>query len=172
MDELAESLEIRPGRASDVPGAMQILKACIDAMRGEGIDQWDEGYPDRATLESDQAGGHLHVATIGGRCVGLVVVDDRQPEQYAAVAWQFRQGPFAVVHRLAVHPDFQSRGLGRFLMAGAEAVATGLGFRVVRLEALAANPAALGLYDTLGYARRGVVQFRNRDFICFEKSVG
>jgi ribosomal protein S18 acetylase RimI-like enzyme len=55
------------------------------------------------------------------------------------------------VVNVAVHPARQGRGLGRALLAHAEAVARGAGYGEIRLLTNAAFAANLALYGRLGY---------------------
>jgi RimJ/RimL family protein N-acetyltransferase len=54
-------------------------------------------------------------------------------------------------------------------MEFAEQRAARAGYRAVRLDAFSGNPAALRLYDRLGYRRCGTARFRGRGFVLFEK---
>jgi len=57
---------------------------------------------------------------------------------------------------VAVHPGWRRRGLGRFLVAHALGRGSRAGAAVARLEVRAGNQAALSLYESLGFRRRGV----------------
>ncbi|HVO10749.1 MAG TPA: GNAT family N-acetyltransferase [Vicinamibacteria bacterium] len=57
---------------------------------------------------------------------------------------------------VAVHPGWRRRGLGRFLVSRALGRASRAGAAVARLEVRAGNLAALSLYESLGFCRRGV----------------
>jgi ribosomal-protein-alanine N-acetyltransferase len=74
------------------------------------------------------------------RLVGLVIAERN--------AWT-NEGLIAT---LAVHPDFQRQGLGRRLLAEAEAR---LNTPRVRLTVRASNVAAIALYEQAGYRRAG-----------------
>lgn len=66
------------------------------------------------------------------------------------------------VNYLAVAPPAQGRGLGRRLMAAAEAALAGLGCAKVNLQVRAGNAAARGFYEALGYRRDAVVSYGKR----------
>lgn len=50
-----EQLKLRKGTPEDVPNLMAILRAAIGTMEAAGIHQWDEIYPDEATICGDIA---------------------------------------------------------------------------------------------------------------------
>jgi ribosomal protein S18 acetylase RimI-like enzyme len=162
-------MTIRPGLPTDLQAMVEVIRTCTARLRKAGIDQWDESYPSAETLAGDIEAGNVLVADVAVGLCGMVTVDSNQPEQYRAVPWGYHWSRVAVIHRLAVAPSRQGGGIGKALMRRAEQRARELDFEGIRLEALAANPAAVGLYDTLGYRRCGLVEFRGMDFLCFEK---
>jgi ribosomal protein S18 acetylase RimI-like enzyme len=166
-------LSIRLAEAGDVDAVMRLVRDCIAEMRRAGIEQWDDIYPDRATLLADAQEGALYLASHEREpLVGCLVVNKYQNPEYAAVPWTMSPARVAVVHRLMVDPRFQNRGIARELMRFAERRAGELACDVIRLDAFAANPSALRLYQRLGYHDAGSVTFRKGLFRCFEKRIG
>ena len=43
------------GKPNEVDEIIALTKACGKHMRDNGIDQWDENYPDRSNIENDIA---------------------------------------------------------------------------------------------------------------------
>ena len=164
------SMSIRLATADDVDAVMEMIRDAIAAMKSAGIEQWDEIYPDRATILADLAARALWVATTASdRIVGMVVVNDMQNVEYADVPWTMPATRIGVVHRVVVDPAHQRQGIAVQLMCFAEQLALGIGYDVVRLDAFVHNPTALRLYDRLGYHDAGAVTLRKGVFRCFEK---
>jgi ribosomal protein S18 acetylase RimI-like enzyme len=163
-------LAVRGADPRDLEDLMGLLGDCVREMRARGLDQWDEIYPARSTLQTDLDDRALYVASTPTRALaGAFTLNQHQEPEYSAVAWQIAGAPIGVVHRLMVHPATQSAGVGRRLMRLAERQAHRLGFRVLRLDTLVANERALALYRGLGYREAGPVRFRKGLFACFEK---
>jgi GNAT superfamily N-acetyltransferase len=165
-------LVVQAAGEQDVDLVLRLVQACITDMRRSGIEQWDEVYPDRATILGDVHGGTMYLASLDTAPVGALVVNDVQSPEYADVPWTIQAARVAVVHRLMIDPRYQGQGIARQLMNFAEAHAAGLGFDAVRLDAFSANPRALQLYQRLGYHDAGRVTFRKGVFWCFEKRIG
>lgn len=163
-------LEIHPARDGSVDSVMELVNACIVAMRSQGIEQWDEVYPDRQTFSSDLAAGELYTAVLDGQLAGIFVLNAHQDPEYAEVSWTL-PGTVAVVHRLMVHPNAQQRGVAAKLMEFAENRAVALSRQVIRLDAFSKNPGALRLYEKIGYRLAGTVTFRKGLFHCYEKAL-
>jgi len=66
------------------------------------------------------------------------------------------------VYYLAVHPDVQRRGLGRALMAPAEAWLADRGAPKIQLMVREGNARAISFYEALGMARQPVVTLGRR----------
>jgi GNAT superfamily N-acetyltransferase len=86
----------------------------------------------------DQPGAAFLLARESGEAIGCV-------------ALRPITGQIAEVKRLFVRPGARGRGLARGLMEKFEQVAAGNGFREIRLETGLLQPAAIRLYDSLGY---------------------
>jgi ribosomal protein S18 acetylase RimI-like enzyme len=66
------------------------------------------------------------------------------------------------VNYLAVEPSERRRGIGRALMAAAEAGVRALGCPKLAVQVRADNPEALAFYERLGFARDAVVSMGKR----------
>lgn len=163
-------MSIRPAKSIDLPAIMFLVRYCIAHLEMRGIDQWDEKYPDADTVAGDIERREMFVLESERGLAGVITLNEHQEPEYQTVSWQF-DGKALVVHRLAVAPDLQGRRLAGILMAFAHGFARSRGYATVRLDAFSGNPAALALYQGLGYCQAGTVRFRKGDFHCFEKDV-
>jgi len=161
---------IRTARIPDLAEVEAIVREAITHMQARNIDQWDEIYPDRKTLETDIRQQEMHVIESGARICGFIIANNDQSPEYSEVNWTMG-GRVLVIHRLTVAPDCQSQGLAQQLMRYAESLAKMNGYDTIRLDAFADNPRALRLYELLGYRRAGMVRFRKGQFFCYEKGI-
>jgi ribosomal protein S18 acetylase RimI-like enzyme len=163
------SIEIREASAVDIEPALDLLRACIAGLRSRGIDQWDELYPDRRTIERDVRDGAAVVAVADQTIAGFAVLDEHQEPEYSEVPWRSRRA--AVIHRMMVAPRAEGRGIARAMMTFLERSAISSGYASIRLDAFVNNPRAVRFYERCGYRRAGQVRFRKGDFYCFEKEL-
>jgi ribosomal-protein-alanine N-acetyltransferase len=92
-------------------------------------------------LESEH--NHYVAARVDGVLVG-----------YAGISRLGRKPPYEYeIHTIGVDPDFQGRGIGRELLDRLLAIAAG---GVVFLEVRTDNAAAIGLYQSAGFANVGL----------------
>ncbi|GGF59946.1 N-acetyltransferase [Paenibacillus albidus] len=163
--------EIRRAEQNELEEIMELIAKCVQVMQAGGSDQWDELYPNREIISLDIERGTLWVSEENQAVAGILVLDEHQAEQYAGIEWADREGPHLIMHRLAVHPEVQGKGVARRLNAYAEEFARLHGYKSIRLDTYAKNTKALELYPKLGYERRGEVNFpeRTANFPVFEK---
>ena len=170
-------MEFRPGAEHELDALEKLLDRVKAALEARGIHQWTAEYPNRAFLAAALADGTLHVLDTGGSIVGLVVLDEWQSPEWAAIPWEHAAETALVIHALMVDPAQQGHGYGAALVEGCERRAAAQGYRSIRLDAFTGNTAALRLYEERGYQYRGEVWFGHKPagserFACYEKRLG
>lgn len=143
----------------------------INAMQERGIDQWDELYPNSADIAADIAGEALIVGEDDGKIVCAFAVNTDCEEEYDACPWKYPHEPFVVVHRLAVHPEYQRQGIAKAAMELVEKHAKEKGIRTIRLDTFCSNPAGAALYESLGFKTIGYANWRKGKFRIMEKII-
>jgi GNAT superfamily N-acetyltransferase len=69
---------------------------------------------------------------------------------------------------MAVHPDFQGKGIGRLLLKGAEAAARAWPADTIRLDAFDAKAGAAQFYAKCGFREVARVSYKGNPLIYFE----
>ena len=62
-------MTFRKTEAADLDGVMEIVRQAQASLKARGIDQWQNGYPDRPAIEADIARGWSYVLADGERAV-------------------------------------------------------------------------------------------------------
>lgn len=164
-----ERMELRPAREEDLPRVVRLFSGAVRRMRENGIEQWDEIYPDADILSSDIQKREMYLLETDGNISAAVVLNEDQPPEYTAVPWKFDANPVAVVHRLCVAAESQGKRLGVGTLLLSEELLKKRGYRCIRLDAFPRNPAAMRLYPSCGYRFAGRVTFRKGLFNVYEK---
>lgn len=162
---------IRSAKEIDIPQLLEITGACAVAMQQKNIYQWTEAYPDAGTLLRDISRKELWVLEENLAVVGCVVLSAIMDNEYKSVPWPLEKQEARYVHRLAVHPNLQRKGLGGKLMAFAENQAKKQGALALRLDTFSRNARNQQFYEARGYRRCGTVYFPNQSaypFYCYE----
>ena len=109
------------GVIQELDEILALTRACGQHMRDNGIDQWDADYPNREVILQDLQTQTLFAYRESNEALGIVVLNESQDEEYGDVTWSTSETDRnIVVHRLAVRPDQQRRGIARRLMDFAE----------------------------------------------------
>ena len=158
--------------AHDLAAVDALFRCAIDSMCAQGIDQWDAVYPATADFADDIASGTLHLMEYKDQLLAVGVLNCvEEPEWADAASWQYRPDRVCALHRLCVHPQRQSRGIGQRMLSYLELVARAQGFDVIRLDAFLQNLHAIRFYERMGYRHAGNVRFRKGMFGCYEKAL-
>ncbi len=146
---------IRPYRPEDRAAInacivqMQDFERAIDvrSLTGAAVAEWYLPLLEDHNREKD---GHLLVAECDGAVVGFanlqanVLCEDYDEENYH----------YALISELSVLDSHRNRGIGRALIAAAEALARERGARWLRIDVLARNDGARHLYGACGFDER------------------
>ena len=58
-------MKIRATEERDLPAVMEILHQAQAYFKAQGIDQWQDGYPDEATIRQDIQNGTAYLCRTG-----------------------------------------------------------------------------------------------------------
>ena len=139
---------IRPANISEIESILDITKSCALHMIDNGIFQWNEHYPDKASFINDVRNDELFVYCVGKKVVACISLCNEMDEVYEPAHWKTINDNNLYVHRLAVLPDFQKKGLGKSLMDFAENYAKDKSYVSVRLDTFSKNKRNLKFYES------------------------
>ena len=164
---------IRKAEISDLENIMLMYKSCVATMIANGIDQWDESYPNTEVIIEDLIAQTYFVVTKNEIIIAGINIDQNQDDTYLAIDWEDKKNQFLVVHRLAVKVEFWNDGIGKSLMLFTENLVTEKGLNSIRLDTYSGNPKAMEFYRRLGYTEIGTIDLKpDKDkYHCFEKII-
>jgi len=163
---------IAVGKLRDLDEIIALTRACGRHMRDNGIDQWDEDYPDIDSIKNDLKTETLFTYSENDKILGIVVLNENQDEEYAEIKWSTSSGQRnIVVHRLAVLPEHQGRGIARKLMDFVEQYSKDQRYDAIRLDTFSQNPRNQQFYENRGYDKLGSVYLKYKKdypYYCYE----
>ena len=150
-----------------------MYKSCVAGMVENGIDQWDDTYPNTEIISEDLNVGTYYVAEMDGTIIGGVNIDKNQDTTYLALDWEDISDSFLVVHRLGVKKEFWNKKIGKDLMLFTEKLVIEKGMKSIRLDTYSGNPKAMEFYRRLGYTEIGTIDLKpNKEkYYCYEKII-
>lgn len=162
---------LRLATETDLPHLIDLIRQVVPRMHIAGNFQWDTGYPNETVFRQDIQRGDLWVAEIDGALAGVAALTTIQDAEYEQLGWDLSETAL-VTHRLAVHPDFQGRGVAAALLKQAEWLALSRGIDVLRIDTNSENQATQRLFPKLGYRFSGELTLGFRPglrFLGYEK---
>ncbi len=169
---------IQIAKLSQIDQILEVTNACAKRMNEDGIFQWSATYPNFEVFKNDIKRRELYVfisETIPvGRpesIVGCIVISKKMDNEYKKIRWVTQTSKHYYIHRLAVHPDYQGKGIARSLMDFAEDLAIDNDIASIRLDTFSKNLRNQKFYEARGYKRLDSIFFPNQSefaFYCYE----
>ena len=166
-------MKIRKAKISDLGNIMIMYKSCVKGMIANGIDQWDETYPNIEVITKDIIEQTYYIVEIDEEIIGGINIDKLQDKTYLDINWEDTTNSFLVVHRLAVKEEFWNKKIGKYLMIFTEKMVIENGLKSIRLDTYSGNPKAMDFYRRLGYNELGSINLKpnKNEYYCFEKII-
>ncbi|MFC0189636.1 GNAT family N-acetyltransferase [Fictibacillus aquaticus] len=171
-----ETLTIRQAEINESAEVMSLIQLCTEDMLSKHIFQWDEYYPNFSYIEETANANELYVLCESRKIIGAVVLNEWQSEEWDNVAWSDNSSQALIIHTLCLLPSEQGKGYGKKLLLFCEKFAAEQKYSCIRLDAFSGNKAALTLYESNRYIKRGEVQFSSKPaghqtYFCYEKEL-
>lgn len=166
-------MKIRKAKISDLNEIMNMYNSCVAGMMKNGIDQWDETYPNIEVITKDITAQTYYIVEIDREIIGGINIDKLQDKTYLDINWEDKSNSFLVVHRLAVKEEFWNKKIGKYLMIFTEKLVIENGLNSIRLDTYSGNPKAMEFYRRLGYNELGSINLKpnKNEYYCFEKII-
>ena len=131
-------MNIRRAEGEDLPAILSILCEAQGFLRRQGVDQWQDGYPNQTVVQTDVEQQTGYVAEQGGEILAYGVCSFAEESSYRRVyhgQWKTPEDmPYAVIHRLASGERFRRSGAAAQLLRFFETLARERGGRVMRID--------------------------------------
>ena len=165
-------MKIRLANDKDIIRVVEITNACANHMINQNIFQWDENYPSKEAFKKDVQNNSLYVIEKNNDILGCLCISAKIDDVYKNVKWLTLNERNIYLHRLAIHPDHQGKGLALKLMSYAEAFTIKKGYKSIRLDTFSGNPKNNKFYNLQGYTKLEKIFYRDQSdmpFHCYEK---
>lgn len=159
----------------EAPLAMQIIRQAQARMRAAGSSQWQDGYPALEHISADIGRGNGYVLCRPGarECRTIIAygaaVFDGEPAYEALEGEWLTDGPYVVVHRIAVADGECGKGVAAEFLRRVEEMARERGVGAFRIDTNHDNRPMLRLLERMGFTPCGKVVYRSGERLAFEK---
>ncbi|MBV6623935.1 MAG: GNAT family N-acetyltransferase [Rivularia sp. (in: Bacteria)] len=171
-------LSILQVTVSEIPVLHQILVECgLDLQTRFNLYYWVPPYPLEKMLK-DTNKMDIYAIKLDSELVGTFTIETKMPSgylKYGNINWQNPSLAAFYIHRLAVMPFFQGKGIGTWCLHEIENLAINRNYSALRLDAVKTNQKLLKFYEKSGYKKVGEMIFypenKYEDAFVFEKVV-
>ncbi len=164
---------LRPAEAEDITTILEFVWGAQRRLAERGIDQWQNGYPNRERIENDVLAQVGRVLCIDGRAIAYGVVVYTGESAYNNLqggSWLTEGTPYATIHRLCVADEEVGKGAGRAFMTLVEKEVALRGVASIRVDTHPDNRIMQSLIASLGYTYCGTVTYESPR-LAYEKIV-
>ena len=129
-------MQIRKAAAADADSIMQIFRQAQASLNAQGVNQWQNGYPNPEIVNLDILAGTAMVCLVNGRIGGAFTLSFNYELTYNDIfegAW-LSKGPYGVIHRMAVADNFKGQGVGEAMLQNAEHMCLSRGIHSIRID--------------------------------------
>ncbi|MFY7816060.1 MAG: GNAT family N-acetyltransferase [Chryseobacterium taeanense] len=165
-------IKMRKAETEDRDIIWNILQQAIERRRKDGSMQWQEGYPNLNTVETDIENGFGYVMTVNGEIAvyTALILNDEPAYDNIEGAW-LSNGEFVVVHRVAVDEKFAGQGMVKKLFDHIEDFTRSHGIQSVKVDTNFDNIAMLKILESKSYTYCGEVFLAGGMRKAFEKII-
>ncbi len=169
------NITVRPSREEELDALLEIVEHGRAALAEAGVPQWNDGYPNRDTIEQDLRKKVSYTVTLDEKPIATaVILVDGEPDYNEINGGRWLQrGPYITVHRVATHKGAKRTGAASLLIKEAERIAREHGFSAVRIDTHRQNLVMQAFLEKNGFTRCGVIRLRRSgdERIAFEKLI-
>jgi GNAT superfamily N-acetyltransferase len=169
----------RLAQPADLDRIMQIVADAQRFMAESGLDQWQDGYPQRELFVQDIEQDACRVCEADGRIAGMISLFFAAEADYAVVEggnWLLGDIPYAAFHRVAVGADCRGGGIASRLISYCESLAREKGVKSLRGDTHRDNKAMRAMLEKNGFVHCGTiylngVRSETTARVCYEKAL-
>lgn len=165
-----QNVNFRKATSEDSDKIWQILQQAILRRKNDGSKQWQDGYPNPETVQTDIEKGIGYVLTENNEVVAYSAIIFNDEPAYDAIEGKWlSNGEFNVVHRVAVSDEVAGKGFATEIFRRIEDFSIQNNIFSIKVDTNFDNLAMLHILKKLGYIYCGEVYFRGSARKAFEK---
>ena len=165
-------MEFKQANHKDAASILAIIKEAQNYLKDRGIDQWQNNYPNTASISNDINQHNAYVLLKDNLIVGTVAAILGPDQTYKAIydgEW-LTSGAYGVIHRMAVNPKYHGLGLASMMIQQVEKMWKDKGISSIRIDTHTQNSGMQRLLAKNGFEYCGIIYLEDGNKrIAFEK---
>lgn len=165
-------MEFRKSVETDVTSIMNIIKQAQAYFKEQGINQWQDNYPNFETVKKDIINKNGYILLKDNNIVGTVAVAFDGEKNYEAIydgEW-ISNDEYAVIHRIAVDHNYKGLGLSSVIIKNIEKICLKKGVHSIKVDTHKENLSMQKLLQKNRFQYCGIIYLEDKSKrIAFEK---
>ena len=163
-------------KKKDLEGIIDIIKDAQELLAGQNIDQWQNGYPNKAIVQKDIQNNQSYIVKSERGDVTATAMFSIKPEPTDSKiegSWIHpTQTKYGVIHRMAVSKNYRGKGIAKFIFKACEQMLLNKQIPSMRIDTHDDNFGMQKLLKIMGYCYCGIIYLENGDKrLAFEKLI-
>lgn len=170
-----KELYLHPVTADQLSAAMALIEHGRAFLKAQGLEQWQNGYPNEESILQDIRQQKGYFLTDGTHHMAYMCLDPDGEPAYLGIKGQWltpMKQQYVVIHRLAFDPAFRGQGLSAAVFALAEDFCREQGIKSIRIDTDPENKIMQHCMKKAGFMQCGTIFFAGSDKLAFEKMIG
>lgn len=165
-------MKFRKAVESDIEDIMNIINKAQSYLKGLGIDQWQNNYPNCDVIKKDIDNGDSYVLEKDGKLLGTVAVIFDGEKTYDIIyngQW-LSDGEYATIHRLAVDSNYRGLGISSIILENIKKMCIENNINSIKVDTHSGNLPMQKFLQKHGFIRCGIIYLEDgNERIAFEK---
>lgn len=169
-------MNIRKTTTADISALMTIFEEARGTIAKLGINQWQNGYPNREVIEEDIAAGRSYLVEVNNTVCGtFALIDDGEPTYdkiYNGCWLTGDHGEYVAIHRVAIAVASRGTGISTAILGYAAEEARRLNRQSIRIDTHEGNVVMRRMLEKHGLSYCGVIYLESGDpRVAYEKVI-
>ncbi len=168
-------MTIRQAEHQDIIAILKVIEEAKEALRKAGINQWQDGYPNKAVIEADIAAHTSYVLEKDGEIVATAMLSfDNEPNYETLYEGEWlNTGKHGVIHRVAVRTAYKGMGIADALINAFEQISQQQGATSIKIDTHQQNKRMQRFLEKQGFVYCGIIYLPDGSpRVAFEKMIG
>ncbi len=165
-------MQVRLSTKDNLPQIIKIVDEAKRYLKSQGIDQWQNGYPNEDSFQVDIENKVNYVLINGQNVYGTASIIPGLEPTYLKIdngSW-LTDGPYVTIHRIAIKDGYKGQHLSKYFFDYANKLAGSLSFASIRIDTHPDNKAMIHLLSDLKFQKTGTIYLENGDLrIAYEQ---
>jgi ribosomal protein S18 acetylase RimI-like enzyme len=167
-------MEFRKSVETDIKDIMNIISQAQAYLKKQGINQWQNNYPNVETISNDIHNKNSYVLLKDDTIVATVAVSFHGEKTYDSIyegKW-ITDKEYAVIHRIAVDNNYKGMGLSSQIMKNVEELSLSKGVYSIRVDTHEENLSMQKLLKKNKFQYCGIIYLEDGNKrVAFEKTL-